>query len=244
MVSRDLLVVCPAFNEEQSVADVVADVRRSVPGADVVVVDDGSSDATALVARSAGARVLQLPFNIGVGGALRTGLLLARREGYAAVVQCDSDGQHPASAIDGLVRALDSADLVIGTRWGGVGDYVARGPRRWAMVALSRVLSRVHHTPLSDVTSGFRAFGPRAVAVLADEMPPEYLGDTLDALVIARVRGLVVAQVPVRMRERTGGVPSHRTFRSTLYLLRATLVLSLSLVRLAPTRGARRRHLA
>lgn len=242
-MADSLLVVCPAFNEQESVAAVIEELHRAVPRADVLVVDDGSADATARVARAAGARVVQLPFNLGVGGALRTGLLLASREGYRAVVQCDSDGQHPAAAVEELVRGLESADLVIGTRWGGVGTYIARGPRRWAMLLLSRVLSRIHHTELSDVTSGFRAFGPRAVAVLASEMPPEYLGDTLDALVIARIRGLVVSQVPVAMRERSGGVPSHRPLRSGLYLMRAVLVLVLSLVRLVPVRGARQKHL-
>jgi glycosyltransferase involved in cell wall biosynthesis len=136
------------------VASVVGEVRSHVPDAEVVVVDDGSSDATAAVARNAGARVLQLPFNVGVGGALRAGLLLGRREGFQAVVQCDADGQHPPESIPELVAALGTADLVVGVRFAGSGDYVARGPRRWAMRLLARTFSRIHGTTLSDITSG------------------------------------------------------------------------------------------
>jgi glycosyltransferase involved in cell wall biosynthesis len=227
------IVVLPALNESASVAGVIAEVHEAVPGAEVVVVDDGSTDATAAVARAAGARVLELPFNIGVGAAVRAGLLLARRRGVEVVVQCDADGQHPADAIAALVAGLAGADLVVGARWAGTGEYDARGPRRWAMVLLAQVLTAVHGTRLDDVTSGFRAFGPRAIEVLSREMPPEYLGDTLDALVLAKIRGLRVVQVPVAFRTRAEGVPSHTPVRSAFYLVRATLVLAVSLLRLA-----------
>jgi glycosyltransferase involved in cell wall biosynthesis len=235
--AASLLVVCPAFNESESVAAVVAELRSAVPHADVLVVDDGSTDATALVAERAGARILQLSFNVGVGGALRAGLLLGHREGYAAIVQCDADGQHRASEIPALVDALSSADIVIGERWTTAG-YVVRGPRRWAMRLLAGVFSRVHGTRLTDVTSGFRAFGPAAVEVLSRELPPEYLGDTIEALVIARAYSLRVVQVPVQMRERLAGAPSHRPVRAALYLARSVTVLFLSMLRLV---GRRRR---
>jgi glycosyltransferase involved in cell wall biosynthesis len=231
-VTRSVLVVCPAMNEAESVGAVVAEIAAVMPSAQVLVVDDGSTDATSAVAAAAGARVLRLPFNIGVGGALRVGLLLGAREGFDAVVQCDADGQHPAAAIPALVAALDDADLVVGARFAGVGEYESRGPRRWAMLLLGRVLSRVHQTGLTDVTSGFRAFGPRAIAVLSTALPPEYLGDTVDALMIAHSARLVVRQVPVAMRPRAAGLPTHRPLRAALYLARAGLVLTLSLLRL------------
>jgi glycosyltransferase involved in cell wall biosynthesis len=204
----------------------------------VVVVDDGSTDATSSVARGAGARVLQLPFNVGVGGALRAGILLGRREGMDVVVQCDADGQHPAAAIPALVAALDSADIAIGTRWNDQGTYEASGPRRWAMRLLARVLSAVHRVELSDVTSGFRAFGPNAIEVLSRELPPEYLGDTIDALMIAKAHRLRVTQVPVVMRPRAAGIPSHRPVRAMLYLARSVLILVLAMVRLLRGRRA------
>jgi glycosyltransferase involved in cell wall biosynthesis len=237
-VSESLLVVCPAFNEAASIASVLDELTQAVPYATVLVVDDGSADATAAVARAAGVRVLQLPFNVGVGGALRAGILLGHREGMDVVVQCDADGQHPPAAIPALVAALDSADIVIGTRWNDEGTYAASGPRRWAMRMLARVLSAVHAVKLDDVTSGFRAFGPRAIEVLSRELPPEYLGDTIDALVIAKARGLRVTQVPVVMRPRAAGIPSHRPARAVLYLARSVLILALAMVRLLRGRRA------
>jgi glycosyltransferase involved in cell wall biosynthesis len=238
-MTRSVLVVVPAFDEAESIGAVVAEIRSTVPHAEVLVVDDGSADPTADVARAAGARVLKLPFNVGVGGALRVGLLMGARTRVDAVVQCDADGQHPAAAIPELLAALDHADLVVGARFAGVGDYRARGPRLWAMRLLGVVVSRMHGTRLTDVTSGFRAFGPRAVAVLARELPPEYLGDTVDALVIARSSHLSVTQVPVAMRPRSAGLPTHRPLRAAVYLARAGLVLALSLLRmLGPRRAA------
>jgi glycosyltransferase involved in cell wall biosynthesis len=232
IADQRLLVVCPAYNEAASVAAVVADIRRAMPTADVLVVDDGSTDGTADAALAAGARVLQLPFNIGVGGALRAGLLLAQRERYDVFVQCDADGQHPSDGIPALVAATSDADIVIGSRWGSADGYTAGLTRRIAMRALAKTLSAVHHTRLDDVTSGFRAFSRRALEVLARELPPEYLGDTVDALMIAKFRHLRVAQVTVVMRPRETGAPSQNSFRAALYLMRAALLIVLSLGRM------------
>jgi glycosyltransferase involved in cell wall biosynthesis len=233
------VVIIPAFNEEQAVGGVVRDVKTELSEATVVVVDDGSSDATASQARQAGADiVLRLPYNSGVGAALRVGLLAARRLG-AQAVQCDADGQHPADAIGGLLAKLDGADIVVGARFAGVGDYRVRGPRAWAMRLLSRIMSRVHRTRLTDVTSGFRAFGPRAVQLLSQEMPAQYLGDTVEALMIAREAGLVVTQVPVAMRQRQGGRASHLAIRSAIYLLRTMTIVVLAGIRHLATLGRR-----
>ena len=115
-----------------------------------------------------------------------TGFRFALSEGYRNVVQVDSDGQHDPSGIPALLAELESSDLVLGARFAGEGEYAVRGPRHWAMVVLARILSGVARTPLTDTTSGFRASGPRAVAVFAADYPAEYLGDTIEALVIAR----------------------------------------------------------
>lgn len=236
----DLLLVLPAYNEQEALPGVIASVRAVVPGAEILVVDDGSKDATAQVALDAGVRLVRLPFNVGVGGALRAGLLVGHRQNVKAVVQCDADGQHPSSSIPDLVAALDRADIVIGARFAGAGEYRVRGARHWAMVMLGRVMSAVHGTPLTDVTSGFRAFGPRAIEVLSRELPPDYLGDTVEALVIAKEQGLQVTQIPVAMLPRQGGTASHRPLRATLYLMRALLILVLSLLRLFSNRLRRR----
>ena len=224
----------PAFNEAASIGSVVLGVQSAAPDADVLVVDDGGTDATATVARAAGADVLRLPYNLGVGGAMRAGFKYALRHGYDAVVQVDGDGQHDPAAVPQLVAELARADIVIGARFAGVGDYRARGPRRWAMRLLARSLSRAVGTPLTDATSGFRACNRRAVALFAQHYPVEYLGDTVEALLIAGHHDLAVRQVPVAMRAREAGRPSAGALRSCVYLARAVLALGLGRIRRWP----------
>jgi glycosyltransferase involved in cell wall biosynthesis len=232
-----VLVVIPAFNESASVAAVIAEVLREVPAASCLVIDDGSDDDTAAVARSAGASVIQLPINLGVGGAMRAGFRYAMAHGFDIAIQIDGDGQHDPSHVADLLRALVGADIVIGARFAGVGDYDVRGPRRWAMRILSSTLSHATKTRLTDTTSGFKACGPRAVALFARELPAEYLGDTIEALVIAAKNGMIVRQIPVAMRERSAGVPSHNPVKSAIYLLRAVFALLFAYAR--PTAGGK-----
>ena len=221
----------PAFNEEEAVGDVVREVLAALPDVHCLVVDDGSSDRTAERAEAAGARVARLPFNLGVGGAMRLGFRYALEHGFDNVVQVDSDGQHDPAGVEALVARLESADLVLGARFAGAGDYEVRGPRRWAMVVLSSFLSRAAGTKLTDTTSGFRATGPRAVRLFAEHYPAEYLGDTVESLVIAARAGCVVVQVPVAMRPRAGGRPSHNPFKAAAYLGRAAMALTFALMR-------------
>ncbi|MBC7763989.1 MAG: glycosyltransferase family 2 protein, partial [Candidatus Saccharibacteria bacterium] len=157
------LIVMPAFNEEASVGDVVREVFRKLPGAQVLVVDDGSTDGTKAAAEAAGALVAQLPFNLGVGGAMRTGFRYARESGFQNVIQIDADGQHDPASVPDLLGGLENADLVLGARFAGHGEYEVRGPRKWAMVTLARIMSHTSRTRHTDTTSGFRASGPKAV---------------------------------------------------------------------------------
>ncbi|PWB96054.1 glycosyltransferase family 2 protein [Salinibacterium hongtaonis] len=235
------LVVMPAFNEAETVASVIAEVFHAVPGVPVLVVDDGSADETSHVAKRAGAMVATLPFNLGVGGAMRVGFTFALENGFDNVVQIDSDGQHDPMSVLSLVEELEKgADLVLGARFAGQGDYQAHGPRRWAMTILAVVLSGISGTKLTDSTSGFRASGPRAVQLFAKHYPAEYLGDTIESLVIAARSGLVVRQVPVTMRPRSGGVPSHNPIKSAAYLGRAVLALFFAYIRPSSTYSVRR----
>jgi len=228
---KRVLIIIPAWNEADSIAEVVQEVRGELPEVDVLVVDDGSIDATSRIAAAAGAKVARLPYNLGVGGAMRTGYRYARDHNYDVAIQCDADGQHDPRYIPKLVDALSEADLVIGARFAGEGDYRVNGPRRWAMVMLSLVLSRVCHTRLHDTTSGFKACNRKLIDFFANWYPAEYLGDTVETLVRVGRRGYRVTQVPVAMRNRMAGAPSQSPVRASLYLVRAFIVLLLALIR-------------
>ena len=219
------LVAIPAWNEEGSIADVIRKVQEHRPDADILVVNDGSTDNTAAIARHAGATVVSLPFNVGVGGAMRTAFLYAQREGYQAMVQVDADGQHDPADLDRVLNGLGSADVVVGTRFHPNSMYFVGGPRRWAMVLLSKSLSRMNKGNISDPTSGFRSAGPKAIELFAVEYPAEYLGDTVGSLAIAIRNGLVVHETPVTMYFRQAGRPSKNAIWSALYLGRATLAI-------------------
>ena len=223
-VSRPLIAI-PAWNEEASIGGVVQKVNTHQPAAHVLVVDDGSTDATAVNARVAGAMVVSLPFNVGVGGAMRTAFLFAQRGGYDALVQVDADGQHDPADLDRLLSGLDQADIVVGTRFHSDSMYFVGGPRRWAMVLLSKALSKMNRGVISDPTSGFRSAGPRAIELFSVNYPAEYLGDTVGSLSIAIRHKLIIRETPVTMYYRAIGRPSKNALWSALYLGRATLAL-------------------
>ncbi|GAB2465193.1 glycosyltransferase family 2 protein [Xylanimonas ulmi] len=232
--SQRVLIVLPAWNEEAAIAAVLDEVATVLPWADLLVVNDGSTDDTAAVARSTGrATIVDLPLNLGVGGAMRAGYKYAHRQGYDVAIQLDADGQHDPADVPRLLAAMreHSADLVIGARFAGTGSYEVGGPRRWAMRLLSWVLSRVVGTRLTDTTSGFKASGPAAIEVFAQDYPAEYLGDTVEALVIAARAHLRVAQVGVEMRERAAGAPSHNPLKAAVYLGRVMLALVVAMSR-------------
>jgi len=226
-------VILPAWNEEEALPGVLDELHAAIQDADFLVVSDGSTDSTARVARRGSTMVLDLPVNLGVGGAMRAGFRFAAREGYDIAVQVDADGQHDPADVRRLVGALESeqADVVIGARFAGRGSYEVRGPRRWTMAVLSFALSRIAGTRLTDTTSGFRASNKRAIELFAAEYPAEYLGDTVESLVIACRAGLRVRQVGVEMRQRAGGTPSHSPLKAAVFLGRALLALLIALSR-------------
>lgn len=228
-----VLIIVPAWNEARNVGHTVREILEARGDYDVVVIDDGSTDATAAVARDSGATVINLPFNLGVGGAMRTGFTYAQRHGYQRAIQVDADGQHNPADIALVLSGLHAADISIGARFADVGDYEVRGPRRWAMIFLAKVMSKVAKTRLTDATSGFRAAGPRAIAQYVAYYPAEYFGDTLDSLVAACHAGLTVTQVPVAMRPRMHGTSTQGTIGATVYLMRAVFALSLAVMRRA-----------
>lgn len=229
----ETLVIIPAYNEEAALPGVLADLHERFGDFDVVVIDDGSTDRTSEVARAAGAAVVTLPFNLGVGGALRTGFRYAVRHGYGRAVQLDADGQHDAAEVHGLLAALDGADLVIGSRFAdGAGTYHVGRSRRSAMRVMQQAVRLLSGETFSDTSSGFRAFGPGALDLFSRQYPIDFLSDSIEALLSALAAGLTVVEVPVRMHERAGGVPSTRRLKLVYHYLRLLVVMTAT----APTR--------
>lgn len=221
----DPIVIVPAYNEEQSVGQVVAGlVDRGLP---VVVVDDGSKDRTSQRAADAGATVLRLPINGGVGAAVGAGLRFAISAGHSTVVQCDADGQHPPSEVEELLRAAEilQADLIIGSRFaeGGVYGCEISGTRKLAMKLLSASVSTGTGQKVHDTTSGLRVFREPLLSACQTDFPIHYLGDTYEFLRAACLAGYRVVEVPVRMEPRSAGTASAGARRSAMFFMRVAL---------------------
>jgi glycosyltransferase involved in cell wall biosynthesis len=212
-----VVAVVPALNEAHSIAGVV---KRAADFVDeVVVIDDGSSDDTRTLAGDAGAVVIHHPRRLGVGAAVASGLAHAQERGATAVVQVDGDGQHEADCIPALLAPLEfGADLVVGTRFER--GFVMGRVRRLVLDVFARLMSYRLGTRITDPTSGFRAFSPRAVDALTPIFPLKYLSDTVEVLYLAADHGLRIVSVPVSMNARAGGKPSASTVQSIGYALR------------------------
>jgi glycosyltransferase involved in cell wall biosynthesis len=217
----DTLVVIPAFNEAQALPSTLADLR-SIARYAVLVVDDGSADQTAAIAGQHGATVVRLPFNLGVGAAVRAGLRYAVDHCYQRVVVVDADGQHDVASIAALLGALDAgADVAVGSRFApGAPDYAVGRVRKAAMASLGWIVHRLTHQRLTDVTSGFRAFDRPVIELLAREYPVEYLADTVEVLLRCHAAGFTIVEVPVAMRPRQAGRPSSRNITLIVNYLR------------------------
>ena len=227
-MAKKTLIIIPAFNEEASLPGVLAGLRLNAPEHDVLVVDDGSTDRTAEVAATHGATVATLPFNLGVGGAVRTGFQFAVRQGYDRAIQFDADGQHDPLEIPGLLGELDAgADLVIGSRFAdGSHEYNPGRVRGRAMGLLRLTLNLLAGQRFTDTSSGFRAYSRRLLEFFARTYPVEYLSDTVEALLLACYAGFTVVERPVVMHRRAGGAPSNRNVKLIYHYLRLLLVLA------------------
>ena len=217
--SSEVLVVIPAFNESATIAKVVNEVFAS--GFSCVVVDDGSTDSTAHIAKQAGAAVLSLPFNAGVGGALRCGFRFAVENGYQAVIQCDADGQHHSHHFQDLVSCVNAtnADFVLGSRFRSQENKLdPHIIRRFAMWWLARVASRATGKKITDSTSGFRLIRRPLLDELATHLPDYYLGDTFEALVVLGRAGYAVEEIGVAMAPRQSGVSTASNGRAIVLI--------------------------
>ncbi len=235
----DVLVIVPVHNEAASLGSVLAELRSHAPDCDALVVNDGSSDTSAEVARAAGVPVLDLCFNVGIGGAMQAGFKYALEREYRIAVQLDGDGQHLAEEISSLVEPVRSGrcEMSIGSRFiEGSAPYDGSGMRRMATKLLSMMCGWVTGQRITDATSGFRAYGPRALRYLAAYYPADY--PEPEAIVLLTRRRLPICEVPVRMRLRQGGQSSIRGASTAYYMMKVTLALLLAAFKEGPARQA------
>jgi glycosyltransferase involved in cell wall biosynthesis len=230
------LAIVPAYNEEATVSGVIDSVRRHAPSFDVAVIDDGSTDATAQLADAAGATVLRLPFNLGIGGAVQAGFIYAMENDYDYVVQIDADGQHCAEEIPKLIQAMQAdpdLDMVCGSRFLSADHgYPAPVSRRTGIHIFAFILSRIVGQRISDPTSGFRLYNKRGTALFARDYPHDY--PEVEAVLMVHHHRLSMREVPVRMLQRGGGRSSIRSGKPIYYMVKVLLAIFVGLVRARP----------
>jgi glycosyltransferase involved in cell wall biosynthesis len=232
------LAIVPAYNEEASVASVVADLRDHAADFDVLVVDDGSTDRTAQRARAAGAHVLRMPFNLGIGGTVQAGYQYALEHDYDLAVQVDGDGQHDARELRKLIEHLKThptIDMVTGSRFLEAcedGSFQSTAPRRAGIRLFAGILSKVTGSRVTDPTSGFRMTNRRGIELFARDYPHDY--PEVEAVLMVHAHRLRSAEVPVRMRARAGGVSSINASRSVYYMVKVLLAIFVGLFRARP----------
>lgn len=232
---RSYLAVVPAYNESATIAEVIQALQSHAPRFDTLVVDDGSTDDTSIVSRSAGAQVVRLPFNLGIGGAVQTGFVYAREHGYEFLAQVDADGQHSAAELEHLIAAMrdEDVDMVCGSRF--LTDdhkYPAPISRRTGIHIFAFLLSRIVDMRVSDPTSGFRLYNRRAIELFARDYPHDY--PEVEAVLMLHHHRLRMCEVPVRMYTRGGGSSSINTGKSAYYMVKVLLALLVGLARRRP----------
>jgi glycosyltransferase involved in cell wall biosynthesis len=222
---QKILVITPAYNEEGSVGKVVDEVRHHLHEVDSLVVNDGSTDLTSLKARTSGAIVLDLPFNLGIGGAMQAGYKYAFEKGYEIAIQVDGDGQHDPKEIPKLLKALGEkeVDMVIGSRFIGDSKFKSSMMRRVGISIFSKVISLIVGQKITDPTSGFRAGNRKAIQLFAFDYPQDY--PEPEVLVLLHKCGLEMAEVPIVMNERYAGESSITKIRSIYYMVKVLLAI-------------------
>jgi glycosyltransferase involved in cell wall biosynthesis len=228
--NQRVLIIIPAYNEAGSLPELLRSMRAECPACDVVVIDDGSTDATRRCVAEI-ARVISLPCNLGIGGAVQTGLQVAFREDYDFALQVDGDGQHPPREVHKLLDAIRESnyDMVVGSRFRVAGGFKSTATRRMGIRFFSILLSAICGTKITDPTSGFRVVNRRGIRLLAHNYSEDF--PEVEALVVARRAGLRIAEIPVEMSERTAGTSSIGSFKSLIYMIKVPLAIFMTLIR-------------
>ncbi len=225
----------PAYNEAGTVGDVIRRIRAAAPDFEVIVIDDGSTDATGDIALGEGANVVRHPFNLGIGGAVQTGFKYALEHGYDYMVQVDADGQHDPSEIPTLIdemRRHPDVDVICGSRFLKDLQYVGPVSRRAGIHLFAFLLSRLVGQKITDPTSGFRLYNRRAIALFARDYPHDY--PEVEAVLVLHFHRLRMREVSVRMFQRGGGRSSIRSGKSVYYMIKVLLAIFVGLARARP----------
>jgi glycosyltransferase involved in cell wall biosynthesis len=227
------VAIVPALNEEHTIARVIDELRAFDPGLDIVVIDDGSVDRTTEVAEGKGAHVLRLPFNLGIGGAVQTGFRYAFEHYYDLAVRVDGDGQHDPAQLGRVIEPVlrGEADIVVGSRFaaGMPAGYRSSRSRRLGIRLLAWVVSHIVGQRVTDTTSGFQALNRNGIALFARDYPHDY--PEVEATVMVFRHRLRLREVPVEMRERSGGRSSITALRSIYYMVKVLLAIFVGLFR-------------
>ncbi len=239
---ESLLILVPAYNEQDSIARVVAEIGAALPGVPVLVVDDCSRDATATLAREAGAKVLSLPYHLGLGGAVQAGYKLAFELGFDYVIRVDGDGQHDPQDIPGIFDALreSGCQMVIGSRFLDGGEGRTSFSRNLGVRLFRLVLRPILGRPVRDPTSGFVGVNRQALQVFSASFPLEY--PEIEALVVLQRRAFRFVEAPCRMRPRLGGRSSITAVKSFYYVLHVLLGVFVNILKFERRRWRRRRE--
>jgi glycosyltransferase involved in cell wall biosynthesis len=226
-----VLVVIPAYNEERTIREVIRSIRASVPQSDVLVVNDGSTDATGTIVREEGALILEHPYNMGIGATMQTGFLYALRNGYQVAVQIDGDGQHDPEFLPFLIEPIikGKSNLVIGSRYLSDGGFRSTVLRKLGIKFFTNLIWLVTGQRVTDPTSGFRSMDRKGIALFASDYPSDY--PEVEALILAHKRGLRFHEIPTRMRRRQGGTSSIGFLSAIYYMVKVTLSISMGVFR-------------
>ena len=225
--ASQILIAIPAYNEEASIQNMIESCKIDFPSADLLIVDDCSTDSTLELIRQSGVNYLSLPFNLGVGGAMRAAFQFALVKDYLVLIQVDADGQHNPRDIEKLIAKSSDYDIVIGSRFLLAEGYKVNQIRKFVIAIISKYLNLITKKSITDPTSGFRLSNRRAIELFAHSYPFEYLGDTVGSIVLASISGLSIGECASPMNERQGGKPSQNLLKSVSHLSRTLIAITM-----------------